>query len=431
MNQSTAGERITAAVSTVVAIVLLGAAVTAEPTPGPPADRIKTLESDLRFQLELAYRTNSPELGRRVAQVDAAVAAWRSSPRGEQDDQALLVWLRTALDESMPGRSGELPAIPEFRPTAPTPSPAATGATEPTIATQTHPVEPAPSRPTARPVDSPTPTPAVPMPPSVRRTTPATQLPTQLPPASTVGATDPSRAPRTVQRPIILAVSPPEPIVAGAPASPSHAAPAELASDAPAAEHSVAVRPPAPAPQSQGSPTLPPAPSAGEVPYTSAVVPSTPVELAGESPTPPTEHAVASEIAARAERPAISVNLRELNARINGYHQELGEIEAATVVEDSVGPRQLNRLVAQLESLAGQYQLVHLYYDALSDAERQRVTSPRAMDEAIDLVNRHIQAADENRDIFAEFDAADAPTNESLLAERLRKVAETVGLSGD
>jgi hypothetical protein len=162
-------------------------------------------------------------------------------------------------------------------------------------------------------------------------------------------------------------------------------------------------------------------------------VPSTPVEPAGALlESPEREAAESSDILASAATPAIRVNLRELNARIHGYHQALGEIESATVVADPMSERELERLIAKLEALAGQYQLVQLYYDALSDAERRKVATPRAMHEVIDLVYRHVQAADASRDIFAEFDAADdAPASKGPLAERLRKVAEAAGLSGD
>ena len=56
MQSSTTGERVTAVLSTLVAIAILGAAVTAQQSRTPQADRLASLESDLRFQLDLAYR---------------------------------------------------------------------------------------------------------------------------------------------------------------------------------------------------------------------------------------------------------------------------------------------------------------------------------------------------------------------------------------
>jgi hypothetical protein len=227
-----------------------------------------------------------------------------------------------------------------------------------------------------------------------------------------------------------VAVTPPKPVLGGSPELPLPVPTLGSAAEASAPEHSIAVRPSSPVSVPETHDPLPPAPAASEVPYTWATSPRTPVEPVDEFASLETKAAEPLDIPYAAAALVVRVNVRELNARINGYHQELGEIEAATVVEGKVAAVQLNEMVAKLETLAGQYQLVQLYYAALTDAERQQVTAPRVMQEAIDLVNRHVHAADEDVDIFAEFDAAE-PTGESPLAERLRKVAETVGLSGD
>ena len=62
MHQPTYGERATAVVSTIVAIAILGAVVTAQQARAPQAGGerggLASLESDLRFQLDLAFRTD-------------------------------------------------------------------------------------------------------------------------------------------------------------------------------------------------------------------------------------------------------------------------------------------------------------------------------------------------------------------------------------
>ncbi|HYO24770.1 MAG TPA: hypothetical protein VEQ85_07455, partial [Lacipirellulaceae bacterium] len=114
MDHSTRGQRVTALVSTLVAVALLGAAVTAE-HPGPaPSNLLSSLESDLRFQLDLAFRGDGGALNDRLALLEATLAAWRASPQSPADEQLLAAWYRESIQRSMPGRAAELPAPPEF-----------------------------------------------------------------------------------------------------------------------------------------------------------------------------------------------------------------------------------------------------------------------------------------------------------------------------
>jgi hypothetical protein len=83
-------------------------------------------------------------------------------------------------------------------------------------------------------------------------------------------------------------------------------------------------------------------------------------------------------------------------------------------------------LVGQLEQLAGQYQFVRLYYDALSRDEQHFVLAPRSIVSTIDLceqVRSHAEAAGEE-DFFQANEAAGA---ESDLAARLKNLAEMAG----
>jgi hypothetical protein len=120
MHSTTTGEKATAAISTVVAIAILGAAVTGQQARPPRTDRVASLESDLRYQLELAFRHDPRALKARVAAVDRTLSAWRSSPQSGSDYQLIVDWLRASIASAMPGRSGNLPPTPEFGATAPT-----------------------------------------------------------------------------------------------------------------------------------------------------------------------------------------------------------------------------------------------------------------------------------------------------------------------
>jgi hypothetical protein len=122
----------------------------------------------------------------------------------------------------------------------------------------------------------------------------------------------------------------------------------------------------------------------------------------------------------------VAVNLAELNARIAGYHQGLSQIEAT--IAAGVGPldlAQLAVLVEQVEQLGRQYELVTLYFESLTDAERASVTAPRSLVPTIELVDReraHLERGGEG-DFLAAFEV-EAEGKESPLAARLRAVAE-------
>ena len=141
MSQSTRGERITAAASALAAIVILGAAVTAQQSRTAPVSRLDRLESDLRFQLYLAHRTDGGRLAQRLTELNHTLDAWQRSPRTAADDQLLAEWLQASIRSSMPGDSGELPATPEFsRPPTPPVVKAPPAVTPPTLAETAKPV---------------------------------------------------------------------------------------------------------------------------------------------------------------------------------------------------------------------------------------------------------------------------------------------------
>ncbi len=141
MDFSTArSERITAMISTVVAVVILAGGVTAYQSHHAANDDVVQLESDFRFQLEVGFRHNVRERARRLTQLDKVSKAWQQSPKSDADREKLADWLLEATIRSMPGAVEELPAIPVF------------GATQPEVK---KPKEPLPIQPTLDILDDP------------------------------------------------------------------------------------------------------------------------------------------------------------------------------------------------------------------------------------------------------------------------------------
>ena len=120
--------------------------------------------------------------------------------------------------------------------------------------------------------------------------------------------------------------------------------------------------------------------------------------------------------------PSVAVNLTELNARIEGYHQGLGDVEAAVIAGGRPSPMELETLVTRLEDLNEQYQFLSLYYDALTGQERQRVTAPRSPVDAVALLSPFVIEPGDGSDFLADFAAPSG--DEPTLAERLQAVTD-------
>jgi hypothetical protein len=114
MDQSGGSERLTAFVSTLVAIAILAAGVTAHQHSTPEVTDATQLGSDLRFQLEMSFRHDTRERDLRLSRLDEVMAAWQKSPQSETDREALMSWLREAGARSLPGALRVLPKTPEF-----------------------------------------------------------------------------------------------------------------------------------------------------------------------------------------------------------------------------------------------------------------------------------------------------------------------------
>lgn len=133
MDKSTRNsERITAIVSTVVAVVILAAGVTAQQSRYSRSDELTYLESDLRFQLESAFRLNPKQGATRLQLLEGVLASWRESPQTQADRELLSTWLLEATIRSMPGSIEALPPAPTFGQSEPVdkPTPAAARETE-------------------------------------------------------------------------------------------------------------------------------------------------------------------------------------------------------------------------------------------------------------------------------------------------------------
>ncbi len=107
-------ERIVAIFSTVVAVAILAGGVTAYQSHHAPVDDVVQLESDLRFQLEVAFRHDPNERARRLVKLVKVSKAWQQSSRTEDDHETLAKWLLEATIRSMPGTIELLPPVPRF-----------------------------------------------------------------------------------------------------------------------------------------------------------------------------------------------------------------------------------------------------------------------------------------------------------------------------
>ena len=85
----------------------------------PPVDRrgtpavpsrasIDELVSDLRLQIQLAFRRDVEERALRLRETQEAIGLWKQSPRSAADEEVFRNWLRRAIRHSMPGARGGL-----------------------------------------------------------------------------------------------------------------------------------------------------------------------------------------------------------------------------------------------------------------------------------------------------------------------------------
>jgi len=135
-------ERLTAIASTLVAIAILAAGVTAHQSI-VPLDELQRLESDLQFQLDWAFRHDAKQRSQRLAMLEETTEAWHASPRSQEDRKLFSSWLLESTIRSMPGTTKPLPKVPRFGKTHPIGKPSAVALAEPeeSKVVKTEPVE--------------------------------------------------------------------------------------------------------------------------------------------------------------------------------------------------------------------------------------------------------------------------------------------------
>ncbi len=106
--------RFTPITSTVVAILILAAGVTARQEGSQQNDPVEQLESDLRFQFENAFRHDTHERDQRLAQLNQSLSAWQQSLQTQEDQKLLIEWLTLSATRSLPGSVAQLPEVPGF-----------------------------------------------------------------------------------------------------------------------------------------------------------------------------------------------------------------------------------------------------------------------------------------------------------------------------
>lgn len=344
MVQTNGNERLTAFVSTVVAVAILAAGVTAHQSAAPKVTDVVQVASDLRFQLEMAFRHDIRERDARLAQLDAVMAAWNVAPQSEADRELLLSWLREAGTNSLPGVMQTLPPVPEFS-SSHLVLEAAPSAVE-------HPVRNLP--------------------------TPEAKLPEVKQPEFRQSAQ--TQIAKTA--PTLGKLYAQGPTATKTPVTPTPADPLE--------EEMIALRQPQ-------SVTSGPHDS---VPHQTIVAPRPGIT---EQPKMVEQNLLASVPVANSniETPVnltANINLTELAARIAGYHDGLDEVELALLRLDTPDLIVVREQVEKLDSMTRDYGFVRLYYDSLTPQERDSILEPRSMQATLAEVKRQLQRCEEVRD---------------------------------
>lgn len=397
-------------VSALVALAILGLGVTARPTDDPTSGRVESLESDLRFQIEMSWRHDGRTREAREAQLAETLAAWEASPQTGPDRRLLEKWLRGAIVGSLPGESGEFPPTPAFSelsveankpaivPGANAQSPALPRtveipqASKPTVDANANATMPALPR-------------DVPLKPGQAYTPPKAKEFRITPrvPGSGQAAAPPSAPTKQVP------AAQPKRVVAAKPVevpqtTPTRSTETENAND-PASSMELAPK----LVQQEKQRAAPPVVATPPVPPANSSQPEAPLPTVQETPAAP-----------------VMVNLAELNAQIRGYHDGLDEIEATVVARGGkLTEGEVAQLVGQLEQLAAQHQFVRLYYDGLSKSERRFVGAPRSMGATIELVEGQRAALVAEEEDF--LTALEGDVAKGELQQRLEAVANEVG----
>jgi hypothetical protein len=483
-------DRTTLLVSAVAAIALLSAAVTAQPSRRAPEDPLASLESDLRFQMELRWRADRPTYNAHMAQLEATLTAWRASPQSAGDRELLANWLREAMTRSLPGDDGPWPNTPTFvqdetaavaRSVVREEQVAATKAgssdngksdaqhkEEQRLSTAAElssipPAQPAPNasgmtlsnaEDDGQAAGANARTASIPVQKSEAETkASATRSAETLPGTRALAPPSETKASRSAPPPLIVnkvVIDERDAVGAGTQANAAPIAPRGGATRE-TKRLAMTVSPPfettTPPHSAEKAKALLPDFAAGMaaagLPESSVLRKPTEPVIANQAAST-LQSATASynglpakapqtgdkpAVAASAQPPGqqhVSVNLMELNARIRGYHDGLDEIEASIVTaKGALSYQQAARLVGRIEELGAQYRFVRLYYEAISQQEKEFVPTPRSMESTLELLEPECERAEavDADDILASASGA----SQAGLADRLRAVAKTVG----
>lgn len=355
MVQSSGNGRLTAFVSTAVAVAILAAGVTARQNSVRTVTDIVQVASDLRFQFEMTLRHNSRERDVRLAELDAVMDAWRVAPQSEADHELILTWLREAGTNSLPGIMRPLPPLPVFSQSK---------------LILAEPQNPSKSRPAVERQVQKVPTPAL-----QQAEVKQPEIRKNLTPQSNASA------------PTIDSVYSQSKNPERAPVTPTPVDPLE--------EEMIALR----QPESLTSGTLTVAREPGLAPRPGIVEQPKVIEQNLLASVPVTKHTAAAA--------PVAVNLTELAARIAGYHDALDEVELALLRTDRPDLEVVTEQVNRLDQMTRDYGFVRLYYDSLTPVERDSMIEPRSMRSALDEVKRQLARCEEvlDGDYLGTFDA--------------------------
>lgn len=380
MNHTSRGEQITAIVSALLAVTLLAVGVAANQSKRTAGERIAQLESDLRLQLDVAYRRNPAEKRVRLEQLDAALQAWRTADRAAQNDQLMIVWLEDAIIRSMPGSAGKLPQAPQF---ASTDSPNEAEAKEAVVA---------------------------------RSTAKKPQVTDQKP----VARGDSDLLLSEADQAMIRQKGALQPIPLDESASNS----SENSPSGPAVVQNPFVHAESNSNASRG---------AEEQPVVAAIAKaSPPADRPAPDPAdvarsynlqePPTPNLKPNQTSQRTppEPKRVLVNLDELATRVAAYHDGLDILGAQLKVRGgALSMNQISRVVDRIEELQQQYVFVKLYYDALSSQARRRVVPPRPPHATVEAVRRALKRSEQTEIDFLTVADSGKPLRYRELEERL------------
>jgi len=339
MSQSSARcERITAIVSTIVAVGILSAAVTAHQYNNSAPPDIEQMESDLRFQLKMAFRHDTQERARRLASLEKAVSAWQNSPQTEKDRKLFANWLAQSTSRSMPGRLAELPPTPNF-----------------SLATARHEPRPVPK---------------------------ATEHEEHT----------------TAEQPQLASAS--ESVQEHSPSATPTAHSKDETAEPPTGEKKrESITQLAQTQSSKGINQQQP-----------STTPSGPTGNRKSEELPPLEAAANPYVAGNEllSSRRVTVNLNGLATKIAGYHDRLEEVEATLRQMETPKLAALQEQIKILDGLSREFLFVRLYYESLTEWERETVLAPRPMEPTLTKVRQQLRRYETSSqgDFLGPFDPA-------------------------